>query len=172
MQSCCGCFRVDHCPSNIHCAYLGRIHLHNCMCCCTVIEVADQTCHLIQSQHTDTRPTSCSTEPTRLGTWQGSHWRPVFKSLVWLHLEKNPQLKLESNPDLPVSGQTSYHQAHEVVHCFRDPGQPQLPRGEVSALKTGDTRTVTHFACASHTVDLNTGTLEDTLSLTWVKGSG
>ena len=43
----------------------------------TVIEVAEQTFHLIQSQYTDTEPTSPSTDPGRVATGV-----PIFKSLV------------------------------------------------------------------------------------------
>ena len=34
------------------------------------IEVADQTCYLTQSQHTDTGPAKTSTDPTTPGVWQ------------------------------------------------------------------------------------------------------
>ena len=50
----------------------------NCTCCHTEIEVADQTFHLTQSQYTDTRPTSPSTDPITPGAWQGSHWTANF----------------------------------------------------------------------------------------------
>ena len=52
----------------------GRICTDNFTCCHTEIKVADPTFHLIQSQFTDTRPTSPSTDPTIPGAWQGSHW--------------------------------------------------------------------------------------------------
>ena len=42
----------------------GRICSDSCKCCHTEIEVADQTCCLIQSHDNDTRPTSPSTDPT------------------------------------------------------------------------------------------------------------
>ena len=45
----------------------GRICSDNCTCCHTEIEVADQTFHLTQSQHTDTGPTSPSTDPITPG---------------------------------------------------------------------------------------------------------
>ena len=44
----------------------------------TEIEVADQTFYLTQSQYTDTRPTSPSTDPITPGAWQGSHWSANF----------------------------------------------------------------------------------------------
>ena len=56
----------------------GRICSHNCTCCHTEIEVADQTFHLTQSQYTDTRPTSPSADPITSGAWQGSHWSAKF----------------------------------------------------------------------------------------------
>ena len=51
-------------------------------CCHTDIEVADQTFYLTQSQYTDTRPTSHSTDPIMPGTWQGSHWSASFYDTV------------------------------------------------------------------------------------------
>ena len=62
----------------------GRICSDNFMCCHTEIKVADPTFHLTQSQCTDTRPTSPSTDPITTSAWQGSHWSASFKSLVWL----------------------------------------------------------------------------------------
>ena len=56
----------------------GRICSDNFTCCHTEIEVADQTFHLIQSQYTDTRPTSPSADPITPGAWQGSHWSANF----------------------------------------------------------------------------------------------
>ena len=45
----------------------GRICSDNFTCCHTEIEVADPTFHLKQSQYTDTRPTSPSTDPITSG---------------------------------------------------------------------------------------------------------
>ena len=50
----------------------------NFTCSHTEIEVADQTVYLTQSQHTDTGPTSPSTDPITPGAWQGSHWSANF----------------------------------------------------------------------------------------------
>ena len=50
----------------------GWICLDNFTCCHTEIEVADKNFHLTQSQYTDTRLTSSSTDPVMPGTWQGS----------------------------------------------------------------------------------------------------
>ena len=47
----------------------GRIYLDNFTCCHTEIEVADQIFHLIQSQYTDTGPTSPRTDPMLPGAW-------------------------------------------------------------------------------------------------------
>ena len=52
----------------------GRTCSDNCTWCDTEIEVSDQTFYLNQSQYTDTRPTSPSTDPITPGAWQGSHW--------------------------------------------------------------------------------------------------
>ena len=56
----------------------GQICSDKFTCCHTQIEVADQTFHLTQSQYTDTRPTSPSTDPITPGAWQGSHWSANF----------------------------------------------------------------------------------------------
>ena len=69
----------------------------NFMCCHTETEVADQPFYLTQSQYTNTGPTSPSTDPITPGAWQGSHWIPMFKSLVWLDPEKSCH-KRDSNP--------------------------------------------------------------------------
>ena len=59
-------------------------------CCHTEIEVADQTLHLIQSQYTDTGPTSPSTDPITPGAWQGSHWSANFEVTGMTRHGKNP----------------------------------------------------------------------------------
>ena len=56
----------------------GRICSDNFTRCHTEIEVAGQTFHLTQSQYTDTRPTSPSTDPVTPGTGQGSRWSVNF----------------------------------------------------------------------------------------------
>ena len=56
----------------------GRICSDNFTCCHTEIEVLDQTFHLTQSQYTDTRPTSPSTDLVTPGAWQGSNWSANF----------------------------------------------------------------------------------------------
>ena len=57
----------------------GRICLDNCTCCHTEIKVEDQISSLIQSQYTDTGPTSPSTDPITPSAWQGSHWSFDFE---------------------------------------------------------------------------------------------
>ena len=56
----------------------GRICTDTITCCHTEIEVADQTIYLIQSQYTDTGPTSPSADLTVPGAWQGSHCSANF----------------------------------------------------------------------------------------------
>ena len=56
----------------------GRICSDNCTCCHTEIKVADPTFYLIQSQYTDTGPTSPNADPITPGAWQGSHWSANF----------------------------------------------------------------------------------------------
>ena len=60
------------------CVSQGWICSDNFTCCHSEIEFADQNFHLIQSQYTDTRPTSPSTDPITPGAWQGSHWSTNF----------------------------------------------------------------------------------------------
>ena len=55
------------------CQCISGTHLHNCTCCHTEIEVADQTFYLTQPQYTDTVPTSPNADPIMPGAWQGSH---------------------------------------------------------------------------------------------------
>ena len=50
----------------------GRICSDNCTCCYTETTAAHQTSYLIQSQYTDTGPTSPSADPIAPGAWQGS----------------------------------------------------------------------------------------------------
>ena len=47
----------------------GPICSDNFTCCHTEIQVADQTFYLIQSQYTDTGPTSPSADPVTPGAW-------------------------------------------------------------------------------------------------------
>ena len=56
----------------------GRICSDNFTCCYTEIGVVDQIFHLIQSQYTDTGPTSPSADSITPGAWQGSHWSANF----------------------------------------------------------------------------------------------
>ena len=44
----------------------------------TILEVADPTFYLTQSQYTDTGPTSPSADPIMPGALQGSHWSAIF----------------------------------------------------------------------------------------------
>ena len=62
----------------------------NCTCCHTEKEVADQPFHLIQSQYTDTGPTSPSTDPLTPGAWQGSQWSAIVFSRWCDSTQKNP----------------------------------------------------------------------------------
>ena len=72
----------------------GRIQSDTFMCCHTDIEVADQTFYLIQSQYTDTGPTSPSADPITPGAWQGSHWSANFKVTGMTRPGKIPDLPL------------------------------------------------------------------------------
>ena len=61
------------------CKCISGLDLLSFTCCHTEIEAADPTLHLTQSQYTDTRPTSPSTDPITPGAWQGSHWSANFE---------------------------------------------------------------------------------------------
>ena len=98
----------------------GQICPHNGTCCHTEIEVADQTCYLIQSQYADSGPASPSTDTITPGAWQGSHWSISLHLTCRLYPEKDPQQKQESNLGLPLSRLTPYHQANKVVMEIRD----------------------------------------------------
>ena len=65
----------------------GRICSDNCTCCHTETEVTNQTFHLTQSQYTNTRPTSRSTDPMTPGAWQSSQRSPsVWYEWAWENL--------------------------------------------------------------------------------------
>ena len=67
-------------PGNMLLLSQGRVCPDNCTCCHTETEVADQTFFsLIQSQYTDTGPTSPSADPITPGAWQSSHWSTNFE---------------------------------------------------------------------------------------------
>ena len=84
----------------------GRICLDIFTCCHTEIEVADPTFHLIQSQYTDTGPTSPSTDPITPGAWQGSHWSASFEVTGMTQPRKNPVASGIRTRDLPLSRRT------------------------------------------------------------------
>ena len=67
------------------------------------MEVADQTFHLTQSQYTDTGPTSPSTDPITLGTWQGNHWSASFEVTDMTRPHKNPGANGIQTQDLLLS---------------------------------------------------------------------
>ena len=84
-------------------------------CCHTEIEVADQTFYLIQSQYTDTGPTSPSADPITPGAWQGNHKRANFEVTGMTPPRKNPGASGIRTWDLPLSRRTPYHKANEAV---------------------------------------------------------
>ena len=68
----------------------GRICSDNFTSCHTEIEAAEQIFHLTQSQYTDTRPASPSTDPITPGAWQSSHWSAKFLVSGMTRPRKNP----------------------------------------------------------------------------------
>ena len=95
----CVCFFVGCCLTSQQHASVsqGRICSDNWKCCHAEIDVTHQTFYLIQSQYTDTGPTSPSADPIMPVAWQGSHWSAILKSLAWLDPEKSLRRKRESN---------------------------------------------------------------------------
>ena len=88
-----------------------RICSDNFTCCHTEIEVADQTFHLTQSQYTDTRSTSPSTDPITPGALQGNqgcHWSANFKVAGMTRPRKNPGASGIQTWDLPLSRRTPH----------------------------------------------------------------
>ena len=79
----------------------GRICSDNCACCLTGIEVADQTLHLTQSQYTDAKPTSPSTDPVTPG-----HWSANFEVTGVTRPRKTPGASGIRTRDLPLSRRT------------------------------------------------------------------
>ena len=75
----------------------------DCAKCHSDTETADQTCYFIQSQYTNTRPTSLSTDPTLPGAWQGSNQSISFKvtGMTWPG-------KQGLTPEYPLSMRTPY----------------------------------------------------------------
>ena len=97
----------------------GRICSDNFMSCHTEIEVADQTFYLTQSQYTDTRPTSPSTDPITPGAWQGSHWSANFEITGMTRPPKIlAQAGFEQGIFCSLGGHLN-HLANEVVHRQR-----------------------------------------------------
>ena len=84
----------------------GRICSDNFRCCLTEIEVADQTFHFTQSQYTDTRPTSPSTDPIAPGAWQGSHWSANFEVTGMTWPRKKTSASRIRTRDLPLPRRT------------------------------------------------------------------
>ena len=102
-----GCLFIGCLTSHQH-AHVsqGRVCKENLTCCHTEIEVAHQTFHLIQSQYTDTGPTSPSTDPITPGAWQGSHWSTNFEATGMTRPGKNPVASGIRTRDLPLPRRT------------------------------------------------------------------
>ena len=88
-----------------------------------VLQHWDRSCrsifYLTQSQYTDTRPTSPSTDRITPGPGRVASGVPIFESLVWLdHQKKNPGTSGIRTRDLPLSRRTPYHLANEAVYAY------------------------------------------------------
>ena len=80
----------------------GRICSDNCTCLHTEREVADQTCHLTQSQYTDTRSANLSAYPTSADACQGRLWIINFKVTGMTRPGKIPEGKAGIEPSPPA----------------------------------------------------------------------
>ena len=89
-----------------------RIYSDNCTCCHTEIEAAHQTFYLIQSQYTDTGPTSPCADPKTPGAWQGSHWSDNFQVTGMTRPGKIPGFELRT---FHFQGGRLNHLASEAV---------------------------------------------------------
>ena len=94
----------------------GSICSHNCLCCLTETQVADPTFYLTQSQYTDTRPTSLSTDPVPPGAWQGSNWSANFEVTGTTRPKSIPTAQARTEPWICCSrGRRLNHLANEAV---------------------------------------------------------
>ena len=84
----------------------GRICSDNLTCCHTEIEAADPTFHLTQSQYTDIRPASPSTDPISPGAWQISHWSASFEVTGMPRPRRNPSTSGIRTQELQLSRRT------------------------------------------------------------------
>ena len=73
------CLLLGCLTSQPHLTCTSGMGLFNFIFRLTGTEAVDQTCHLTQSQFTETRQTSPSTNPSVPGVWQGSHWSINFE---------------------------------------------------------------------------------------------
>ena len=75
----------------------GQICSDNATCCHTEIGIAHQTFYLTQSQYTDTKPTSLSTDLTTPAAWLGSQCSATYKVTGMIQPRKKP-CKRKSKP--------------------------------------------------------------------------
>ena len=68
-------------PADTTCKVFSRLICYNNFMRCHAD--TDQTCHFIQSQYTDTRPTSPNTDPIMPGAWHGSRRIQFFFKNQW-----------------------------------------------------------------------------------------
>ena len=107
----------------------GRIYVDNCTSCHTQIEVADQTCYLIQSQYTEKRPTSPRADPITPADCLGNHGSTKFGPTAVTGPRKSPRVKVGIKPRSAtgavqrVRRDSNLHHALLPVTC---PVYPQL----------------------------------------------
>ena len=97
------CLFVGYLTSQQHASISqGWICTDNFTCCHTVLEVADQTSYLTQSQYADTGPASPSADLTLPGAWQGSHWSANFSVTGMTRPRTNRSASRIRTRDLPL----------------------------------------------------------------------
>ena len=107
----------------------GWICSNKCLHCHTVVQVADQTFYLIQSQYTDTGPTSPSADTITPSVWQDSHrvtnfpvtgmTRPGKRSRVKAGLEtRSAAQKVDNLTTRPTRQSTLAHCTGPLLHCL------------------------------------------------------
>ena len=132
-----------------------RIYSGNRTCCHTETEVADQTCYLIQSQHTGTRPTSPSTDIIT----QASHSSTNFQVTGKTRPVKSPSGKGGLEPRSTALDVCTLPLGSLVKWLRRPPRERKIPGSNPACARI--------FPGSSHTGDLKIGTPVANLPGTW-----
>ena len=123
----CCCLFMSQQHSSV---YQRRTCSYNCRCCHIVVEVADQTLYLTQSQYTDTGPTNSSADPLAPGTWRGDHWSTNFEVTSMTQPGKRSTAKMGSSlrSATPKSGKLG-----QICHTQKWEARSDLPHSKVGS---------------------------------------